>query len=256
MERKFNFNRIALITATQNELIPMMERFSNLEIEYIFDIPVWKTSISKGKQNILTFTGIGKTNASFVTGVVCAHYKVEAIIHFGICGVYTGEPPGIGDVVIITKCFLGDEGVIYGNGKSESYRDIGIPVITPSNGKAIYESIEMNNELLISLREKVLSNPNKNFNLWFGSTVSVSMTSGSPKIAKNRHKKFGSMVEDMETCAIMIASYRLGIPVIAIRGVSNICGDRNKKNWKINKALNNTVETALHILRYLNNYGE
>ncbi len=246
--------RIALITATQNELIPMIKKLSafDSEVEYIFDIPVWKANTPAEKGNVLlTFTGIGKANASFVTGVICSHYRIETIIHFGICGVYTGEPPDIGDVVIITKCFFGDEGVIYRGGEYGSYRDIGIPVITSWNKEAIYDSMETNSDLLKHLRVNFFPNQNNNFKVWFGSTVSVSMSSGSPEIAQKRHKKFGSMVEDMETCAIMIAAYRLRIPMIAVRGVSNICGDRNRRNWKMKEALNNTVETVFHILRRL-----
>jgi len=40
----------------------------------------------------------------------------------------------------------------------------------------------------------------------------------------------------METAAGALIAYRAGIPCTAIRGISNLCGDRNYQNWRLKEA--------------------
>ena len=56
------------------------------------------------------------------------------------------------------------------------------------------------------------------------------------KIRKRFESKDLIMCEDMETAAAALMACRAGIPCTAIRGISNLCGDRNYRNWKLKEA--------------------
>ncbi len=242
-----SLKKIALLTATELEITPLIEKFHGVTSQSVFDIPIWTYRTDK-HEVFFTVSGIGKTNASYVTGVLCALYNIDFIVHFGIAGIYNHRGNNMGDVVVIEKCFLGDEGVIYSYENHGSYKDIGIPVLVKGNGTEVYAVLETHPDLIQLVRKSIASEHFENFNILFGKAVSVSMTSGAWNIANFRRKKFDATIEDMETAAVMIAGHRSGVPVLPVRGISNVAGDRNRANWKIDLALRNTVQVILTIL--------
>jgi len=67
--------------------------------------------------------------------------------------------------------------------------------------------------------------------------LSLSAVSGDAVQARKDRKnvlilKDDLVCEDMETAAGALIAYRAGIPCTAIRGISNLCGDRNYQNWR------------------------
>ncbi|QEG20988.1 futalosine hydrolase [Mariniblastus fucicola] len=71
-----------------------------------------------------------------------------------------------------------------------------------------------------------------------GSLLTVCAASGSQAQADSRCERFpGAIAEDMETFAVAFAAAVANVPLTAIRGISNVAGDRAKGNWKIDEAL-------------------
>jgi len=54
--------------------------------------------------------------------------------------------------------------------------------------------------------------------------------------------------EDMETAAVALIACRAGIPCTAIRGISNLCGDRNYRNWRLKEAAEAAQQELLNVL--------
>lgn len=68
--------------------------------------------------------------------------------------------------------------------------------------------------------------------------LTVCAASASGQDVEDRLKKFPNAVaEDMESFSVGLACRSAGIPLTVIRGISNVAGDRNKMNWKVNSAL-------------------
>ncbi len=68
--------------------------------------------------------------------------------------------------------------------------------------------------------------------------LSVCAASGSPAEASLRRERFeGAAAEDMETFGAALAARMAGVPLHAVRGISNVAGDREKGGWRIEPAL-------------------
>lgn len=65
-----------------------------------------------------------------------------------------------------------------------------------------------------------------------------------------RMEKFpNAQAEDMEGFAVALACATLRIPLQIVRGISNLAGDRDPKNWEIEKAMSAACELAIQLLK-------
>ncbi|MCE5193973.1 MAG: hypothetical protein LLF28_00715, partial [Nitrospiraceae bacterium] len=72
-----------------------------------------------------------------------------------------------------------------------------------------------------------------------GAFLTMSSITGTLKRAKELEKRFNVICENMEGAAIAQVCVIHGIPMLEIRGISNIVGDRDKNRWDIKKASEN-----------------
>jgi len=70
--------------------------------------------------------------------------------------------------------------------------------------------------------------------------LSASASSACVQLALSRYPQ--AMAEDMEGAGVALACAIAGVPLIIVRGASNIAGDRNKQNWRIDAALSAAAE--------------
>ncbi|QDT06075.1 Futalosine hydrolase [Rubripirellula lacrimiformis] len=71
-----------------------------------------------------------------------------------------------------------------------------------------------------------------------GRLLTVPNGSACDQDAKNRRSRFpGAAAEDMEGFAVAMACTLAAVPLRIVRGISNLAGDRNHANWKIDDAL-------------------
>lgn len=75
------------------------------------------------------------------------------------------------------------------------------------------------------------------FRLLYGPSLSVSMVSGDMEVARERFQRYGAFAENMEGSAAAQTCFRFGVPVVEIRGMSNIAGNRNKEDWRLDLAM-------------------
>ena len=71
-----------------------------------------------------------------------------------------------------------------------------------------------------------------------GSLLTVSAASASTQDARQRLQRYpGVVAEDMEGYAVALACRLDNVPLVIVRGVSNVVGDRLSANWQIREAL-------------------
>lgn len=258
-----------LLASVRKELEPFMEFWKVLHSRSFYGQYKWKMLDSEGRSILAATTGIGKSNAAFTVGVLTKNrIKPLLIVNIGIAGAYDSNPITPGDVVIVTKCIMGDEGVWEGYDRFLSYEAIGIPPLrsimdTPYGCISLEDSPTLKQILGALppgryvprelLPEKIINHGGKgltkSFNLWYGSTSSVGLASGSPHIASIRSKIYGAWIEEMESSAVLLGALRAGIPAIVIRGISNRAGDRNRSGWEIERAIYNVCAVTIRILQ-------
>ncbi|MBI5050912.1 MAG: futalosine hydrolase [Nitrospirae bacterium] len=220
---------LALLSSVPFESDGILSCLKNIRRGKIAGKAFYKGKLS-GHNVLLMNTGIGKVNAAHSATALIEHFQIRHIINFGVGGAYPESGLARGDVAIATKEIYGDEGVISSGGWSDM-KAIGIPVV--QRGKEKYF-----NEIPIDKSPLIKS----------GNFVTVSSVTGTLKRALELEKKFHAICENMEGAAIAHVCVMYKIPLLEIRGISNIAGLRDKRKWNLKLASENCQEAVLEII--------
>jgi len=233
---------IAILTAVPSESELILKQIKNVR-----NIKKSGKIISKGKfinQNILLInTGIGKVNAAHSTTLILENYPVKCIINAGIGGAYPNSGLKIGDIAIALKEIYGDEGVISRTGWKD-LKEIGIPLLQIV-GKRYFNEFPLNHAARIPV------NSGKGFQIKRGVFVTVSSVTGTHQRAVELESRFKAICENMEGAAIAHICAIYKVPLLEIRGISNIAGMRDKRRWNLRLASENCQQAVLEIIPHL-----
>lgn len=242
---------IGLLSAVPFEGSVILKNLKKVSAKVSGDVTFYKGKIYN-KPVIYLASGIGKTNASHATTILIEKFSPGVIIHFGVGGAYPSSNLKTGDIAVAEKEIYGDEGVCLKDGFHTS-ETIGIPFLV--KGKKKYS-----NEF--PLDKKLLTKALKSFSLIArhsslvtkiksGTFVTVSTCTGTLKRAKKLEKRFHAICENMEGTAVAHICRLYGIPMVEIRGISNIVEDRNKKKWNLKLAAENCQKMVMEFLKIL-----
>jgi len=84
-----------------------------------------------------------------------------------------------------------------------------------------------------------------------GTFLTLSSCTGTKKRAVELERRFGAICENMEGAAIAHICALYGIPLIEMRGISNIVEDRDRSAWNITLAAENCQKAALECIRVI-----
>lgn len=195
-----------------------------------------------GKDIIFTHCGVGKVNAAHSVTLIAENYHVDLLILFGAGGAYSG---GVGDIAVAESENYGEEGVMTKDGwKSMEY--MGFPLL--KNEKEYYNTFPMDTGL-VRLAKK--AGKDAGFNVRSGNFITVSQCSGTLEGGERLKERFDGICENMEGAAAahICALYR--IPMVEIRGISNIIEDRDMSKWNIRKAASNCNKAVIEFIKGL-----
>jgi futalosine hydrolase len=202
-----------------------------------------------GRGVVLLNTGIGKVNAAHSATCLIEHFPVKNVINLGVGGAYPGSGIGIGDVAIASKEIYGDEGV-FTSGGVESLKRIGIPLVSIGKKKYFNEfPLNPPRPLPTGQAGPFTKGGNKDLNVKYGNFVTVSATTGTNKRAIELEKRFNAVCENMEGAAVAQVCAIYKIPMLEIRGISNITGVRDKRKWDLKLAAENCQKMVLTIIK-------
>jgi futalosine hydrolase len=204
-----------------------------------------------GDNNVIhIISGMSKTNASHAATLLIERFSPSLIINFGIGGAYPSSGLRIGDIAIATKEIYGDEGLWMKDG-FHTADSIGIPFLKKGR-KKYFNEFPLDNNFVKKVFEFLklkTCNLKLETNVKAGIFVTVSTSSGTYKKAKELEKKFDSICENMEGAAIAHVCAIYDIPMLEIRGISNIVEDRDKKRWDIKSAAENCQKIVIEFLK-------
>lgn len=181
-------------------------------------------------------TGVGMLNTSYA---LMKHLQVKqphVIVNAGIAGSFSKKhTPGA--VVVVKNETMADLGVM----EKDGYKDV-FDLKLQASSQFPFDKKKLTNTYSAFLNRTFLPKVK---------SVSVNQITSSKKTAELYSNKYKAEIENMEGAAVHYICLREKIPFVQIRSISNYVGDRNKKNWKINEAVNNLNTELIRLVESL-----
>ena len=197
---------------------------TSLEMELLSPI----LALSSRDDCAVELCGFGVIAAAARTAQLLSLYKPKRVILVGIAG-------ALGELFTIGSAYGYDEVACFGIG-------VGSGASHLSTGEMGWQHFGEIGDV-ISFRGTATS-PNANRQL-----LTVCSASADLDEAVIRSQSFPkACAEDMEGFAVALACHINGVPLQVIRGISNIAGERDKSNWKIERALHAAGELTRETL--------
>ena len=229
---------LLLLSATEFETAPLTTGFKPAS-DHGSPLPAgWRAQVGElaGVACLAVATGVGKVNAALLTGLAVTAYRPGAVLLVGIGGAYPNAGLAIGQAALALSDTHLDSGVGHGAGWS-GLESIGFPLLPAAAHRAepVYNTVNLaarTNELAQRLRVPAVR---------FGTAEAVTADDVTARLLHSRH---GVAIESMEGAAVAQVAAALNVPLYQVRGVSNLVGDRNKSNWRVQEAVQAACATA------------
>lgn len=215
---------ILLIAATAREITPFIELMRSDAKQF------------KNRNVDLLISGIGLTASTYHLLRQLKLKKYDIVIQAGVAGCFDLSVP-LGTVVAIKQEAIADQSVI----ELQRLKTIFDLKLVPQDQQPY--------------KKGWLKNPNTGLLKFSGlkiiKGISVNQISTSKKIIDFYKERFDPVTESMEGAALHYVCLMEKIPFIQIRSISNYIGERNKKNWDLNKSVKNLNKA---LTKLINNY--
>ena len=198
-----------------------------------------------GRSIIFTHCGVGKVNAAHSVTLILENYDVDVLILFGIAGAYPDSVLKIGDIAVAESENYGEEGVMTRDGW-RSMEFPGFPLL--SKEIEYYNTFPLDYDMAHLAAD---ASRDCGFNVKSGNFVTVSQCSGTRESGEVMKKRFDALCENMEGAAAAHICTLYGIPIVEMRGISNIIEDRDLKKWDIKRASTNCNKAVMELVRRL-----
>jgi futalosine hydrolase len=236
--------RLLLITATRLEAEPLRGELQGLEQ---LDFPLgelWRGLVPKPAsqpllQIYLAHFGIGKVNTAAGLALAIERLQPSSVIQFGIGGAYVNSFASIGMVMAATHDTHIDSGVRTAEGW-QGMAQVGFPLL--SKGAETHYNVFPTDKALTQVIMNATNLPTSIFAT--SETITGTFDEGTAV-----QEQFDVSIESMEGAAAAHVSLALGVPFAEIRSVSNIVGERDKRNWDIRLAVKRVNSVVLDILQ-------
>lgn len=209
---------ILLCAATEGELMPTLAFLRERSLKEKVDVLI---------------TGVGLTAATYSLTRVLAIRQPSLVVQAGVAGALNLEL-GLGEVVWVRSEVIGDEGV-QENGRFHSLFALKLantdtqPYLA---GRLVNKTLEAYNHSGLRLVDGVTVNQ---------------VSTDEEQIAYYRDT-LGAEIETMEGAALHYAALMEGVPFLQLRAVSNYIGERDKRQWQLQKAVERLNEELLTLL--------
>ncbi|MGQ9569498.1 MAG: futalosine hydrolase [Thermodesulfovibrionales bacterium] len=241
---------VGLISAVKTEGSILIKYLKKIEEDIPFGLNLYKGNI-QNKPVVYIISGIGKTNASIGTILLIEKFSPLMIINFGVGGTYPSSGLKIGDIAVAEKEIYGDEGVFLKDG-FHTIKAIGIPLLV-KNRSRYFNEFKLDKKLSKkAAHSSLITRYASCLTIKTGPFLTLSTCTGTLKRVKELEKRFHAICENMEGAAVAHICTLYGVPMLEIRGISNLVEDRNKKKWDIKLASENCQKA---ILEFLKNYN-
>lgn len=186
----------------------------------------------------LTYSGIGKAAAAAAAVSLLLYSKPKALILFGCGGAYPNSGLQIGDLAIADEEIFGDEGTETPAG-FEDFATLGFAMRDDREPRFNRWPIDT------SLHDWAKGTLPE---LRSGPFVTVSTCTGIMKKAVAIEKRTAGICENMEGAAVALACHQLAVPMLELRGISNIVEDRDTSRWDLPAGMLAAQEAVIQLV--------
>ena len=195
----------------------------------------------------LTHGGIGKAAAAAATITLLHYCRPEALLLFGCGGAYPHSGLGIGDLALADTEIFGDEGVATPDGFAD-LAAMGLPM--RQGDQPLFNTWPTDRQLQELARPVLLEMVGTlGIKLATGSFVTVSTCTGTAARAIQIEQRTGGICENMEGAAVALACRQLSVPLLEIRGISNLVEDRDPGRWDLAAGMTVAQQAVIGLLK-------
>jgi futalosine hydrolase len=214
-----------LVAATAKEIEPFIANYHTSD----------KRNYIEFNLHIL-ITGVGMVATTYKLTDYFKKNKPDIVLMVGIAGCYKTTIP-LGTVYAVKNETFGDLGVLENN----SWIDVfDLKLILKNTFPFKNKKLENTNKIILERTGLTLVN-----------AITVNQITTSKKQISIMEKKYKPFLESMEGAALHYVCLHENVPFVQIRGVSNYIGERNKKNWKIKEAIQNSNNIIINLFESL-----
>ena len=225
-------NRIAVTASTPMELSLLLDATGALPCAELGHLQAYRGALA-GREIVLVVTGVGKVNAALATTLLLERLRPELLINTGCGGAFAGSGLSVGELAVAASENFADEGVQTPAGW-RGLELIGIPVCQ-GQGEPVFNRIELSPELA---DEALATLAGHGFKGGLGPFLTVSTCSGTARRGEELLRRFpGGICENMEGAAVAQVALIYGVPLLEVRGVSNLVEDRDLSRWDLRRAV-------------------
>ena len=208
-----------------------------------------------GRKAAYSVSGPGKVNASHAATLMIERFHPDLIINFGVGGAYPFSGMGTGDVAVATSEIYADDGILLKDGFA-TFETIGIPLVR-SGRKRWFNDFPLVDRRTRRILTRIVSDAQgeKPYSVRPGAFATVSACTGTTKRAREIERRLGVICENMEGAAVAHICAIYGVPMIEIRGISNLVEDRNRDSCDIETAADHCQQTVADALTLLAKTG-
>ncbi len=205
----------------------------------------WRTPTSD-----VLVSGIGPAAAAAGTATALALGSYDVVVSLGICGAFRGTAD-VGDIVVATELIAADLGAgsptgflsLSALGWEEDTVPVDpallaallapLPAIPPDVGRFCRHAEPGHADKTAPARGGGAARGGE---IVTGPIITVSTVTGTRARADELGARYGAVGEAMEGWGVLVAAARYGVPVLEVRTVSNLIGDRDPATWDFPRA--------------------
>ncbi len=195
----------------------------------------------------LTHSGIGKSAAAATATTLLHHCRPEALWLLGCGGAYPGSGLTIGDLALASREIFGDEGVATNKG----FSDLAEMKLPMRRDAETFFNIWPVDQKLHDWAQSELAEYTKGSgtSLRSGPFVSVSTCTGTMTMAIELESRTSGICENMEGAAVALVCRQMSVPLLEVRGISNLVEDRDTSRWNLPVGMNAAQNAVMALLQ-------
>lgn len=237
--------RIVVTASTMMEISLLVKQTEAASVSGGGQLELFRAELG-GKELLLARTGIGKVNGAWAATVLLERFAPDLLVNTGCGGAFPGCGLSVGDLAVADSECLADEGVRTPQGW-QGLDLIGIPV-SHRGGERIFNRVPLDAERARHAHDAACS---RGFRALLGPFLTVSTCSGTTEQGEELLRRFPGICENMEGGAVAQVAFGYGVPMLEVRGISNMVEDRDLARWDLKRAVEEAQRFLLHYLESL-----
>lgn len=211
--------KLAIIAPMEEEAAAFKPRLANLRRTGDGEVPIYVGELN-GSETILLQCGIGKANAAWTTALLIERYRPDGILHYGVAGGLNPELR-VGDTVVATELVYSDvDATAFGYAYGQVPQ---MPASYPAD------------ERLLGIARRAVAEAPLEGAIVSGLVTTADSFVNRPSLAASIRSRFPSaQATDMEGAAVAQTAYRLGVPCLVVRSLSDLAGEDAKTTYQSN----------------------